>query len=50
VAAFFIEGYQTGEVNEMEDKKEAGGSIWVWVIIIGVAVLLVVGFITFLKP
>ena len=34
----------------MEGKKEAGVSIWVWVIVIGVAALLVVGFITFLKP
>jgi len=38
------------EVNEMEDKKEAGPSIWVWVIVIGGAVLLVAGFIFFLKP
>ncbi len=34
----------------MEDKKESNVSIWVWVIIVGVAVLLIVGFMTFLKP
>ena len=33
----------------MEDKKEAGGSTWVWVVAIGIAALLVVGFIVFLK-
>jgi len=33
-----------------ETKKETSGSIWVWVFVIGAAVLLVVGFVTFLKP
>jgi cytochrome b subunit of formate dehydrogenase len=34
----------------MEEKKEAGASIWVWVIVIAIAVALVAGFIIFLKP
>lgn len=34
----------------MEEKKEAGVSIWVWVIVIAIAVALVAGFIIFLKP
>jgi len=34
----------------MEDKKESNISMWVWVIIVAVAALLIVGFITFLKP
>jgi len=34
----------------MEEKKEAGASIWVWVIVIAVAVALVVGFVMFLRP
>ena len=38
------------EVNEMEDDKETGASIWVWVVVIAVAGLLVVGFLMFLKP
>jgi len=38
------------EVIEMEEKKEAGASIWVWVIVIAVAVALVVGFVMFLRP
>jgi hypothetical protein len=38
------------EVNEMEDRKEGGASIWVWVIVIGATALLVAGFIIFLKP
>ena len=40
----------TKEVTEMEEKNEAGGSIWVWVIIIAIAAALVAGFIIFLKP
>ena len=36
------------EVSQLEEKKEAGFPIVV-VIIIGIAVLLVVGFIVFLK-
>jgi len=34
----------------MEEKKEAGASIWVWVVVIAVAVALVVGFVIFLRP
>jgi len=34
----------------MENRKEAGASIWVWVIVIGATALLVAGFIIFLKP
>jgi len=34
----------------MEEKKEAGSSIWIWVFIIGAAVLLVAGFVILLKP
>jgi hypothetical protein len=33
-----------------EAKKESGGSILVWVVVIGVAVLLIVGFVLLLKP
>ena len=33
----------------MEEKKEAGLPIWVVIIIIGIAALLVVGMIVFLK-
>jgi len=33
----------------MEEKKEAALPIWVVIIIIGIAALLVVGFILFLK-
>jgi len=40
----------TKEVTEMEEKKEAGASIWVWVIVMAIAVALVAGFIIFLKP
>ena len=39
------------EVMDMDEaKKEAGGSIWVWVAVIGAALLLIVGFVTLLKP
>jgi len=34
----------------MEEKKESGASIWLWVILIAVALLLILGFVTFLKP
>ena len=40
----------TKEVTEMEEKKEAGASIWVWVIIIAITAAVVAGFIIFLKP
>jgi hypothetical protein len=43
--------YEEEEVIGMEEtKKETGGSIWVWVAVIGVALLLIVGFVTLLKP
>jgi cytochrome b subunit of formate dehydrogenase len=34
----------------MEEKKEAGASIWVWVVVIAIAAALVAGFIIFLRP
>ncbi|MGB7575500.1 MAG: hypothetical protein WBN53_16735, partial [Thermodesulfobacteriota bacterium] len=40
----------TKEVTEMEEKKEAGASIWVWVIIIAITAAVVAGFIIFLRP
>ena len=48
-ALYFFEKKRE-EVSKMEDNKEGNVSIWVWVIIVGVAALLIVGFITFLKP
>ena len=36
-------------VREMEDKKESGLPILVWVLIIGMAAALVAGFVIFLK-
>jgi high-affinity Fe2+/Pb2+ permease len=34
----------------MEEKKEAGVSTWVWVVVIAIAAALVVGFVIFLRP
>ncbi len=34
----------------MEENKEAGPSIWIWVIIVAIAAALVVAFVMFLKP
>jgi len=34
----------------MDEKKEAGVSIWVWVVVIVITVALVAGFIIFLRP
>ncbi len=42
--------FNTKEVTEMEEKKEAGASIWVWVIIVAIAAALVAAFVMFLKP
>ena len=39
----------TKEASKVEEKKEAGFPILVVIIIIGIAALLVVGFIVFLK-
>jgi hypothetical protein len=33
----------------MEPKKEAGFPVWVWVLTIGIAALVVVAFVVFLK-
>ncbi len=33
-----------------ETKKGTSGSVWVWIAVIGAALLLIVGFVTFLKP
>ena len=34
----------------MEEKKEAGVSTWVWVIVIAIAAALVAAFLIFLRP
>jgi len=34
----------------MEEKKEAGVSTWVWVVVIAIAAGLVAGFVIFLRP
>ena len=33
----------------MEEKKEDGLPIWVWMVVIGISVIIVVSFILFLK-
>ena len=42
----FVDGK---EANKMEEKKEAGLPILVWIIVIGIAAILVAGFLIFLK-
>jgi hypothetical protein len=34
---------------DMEEKKEAGVSTWVWVVVIAIAAALIAGFIIFLR-
>jgi len=34
----------------MDEKKEAGVSTWVWVIVIAIAAALVAAFLIFLRP
>jgi len=38
------------EAMNMEERKEAGVSIWVWVAVIGIAIVLVATFVIFLRP
>ena len=40
---------QRKEMNEMEEKKEVSLPIWVWVVVIGIAAIIVVSFILFLE-
>jgi len=37
------------EVSGMEEKKEGGLPIWVWIVVIGISAIIVVSFILFLK-
>ena len=37
------------ERGEMEDKKDAGLPVWVWIAVLGISAMLVAGFILFLK-
>ena len=34
----------------MEESKEAGVSIWIWVAVIGIAAVLIAMFVIFLRP
>ena len=40
---------QRKEMNEMEEKKEVSLPIWVWVVVIGIAAIIVVSLILFLE-
>ena len=33
----------------MEEKKETGLPIWIWIVVIGISAMIVVSFILFLK-
>jgi hypothetical protein len=36
-------------VREMEEKKDGGLSVWIWIAVIGISAMIVAGFILFLK-
>jgi hypothetical protein len=36
-------------MNEMEEKKEVGLPIWVWVAVVGIAAIIIMCFILFLE-
>ncbi len=40
----------TKEGMEMEETKEAGPSVWIWVVVIGIAAVLVATLVIFLRP
>ena len=40
---------QRKEMSEMEEKKEESLPIWVWIVVIGIAAIIVVSLILFLK-
>jgi len=40
---------QRKEISEMEEKKETSLPIWIWIVVIGIAAIIVVSLILFLK-
>jgi hypothetical protein len=40
---------QRKEISDMEEEKETGLPIWIWIVVLGIGAIIVVSFILFLK-
>jgi len=49
-SGFHSPSIATKEATKMEESKEAGVSIWIWVAVIGIAAVLIAMFVIFLRP